>query len=45
MENHSTENEPHLFDRLLRNETAFAIQRRLQLKGITAVILPIHIAV
>lgn len=31
----------HPFQKLLHNETAFAIQRRLQYKGITTVILPI----
>ena len=30
------------FQRLLHNETAFAIQRRLQFKGITTVIMPIQ---
>lgn len=35
----------NLFHKMLHNETAFAIQRRLQWKGITAVILPIRIAV
>jgi len=36
---------PHvrLFHRLLHNETAFAIQRRLQWSGITTVILPIRV--
>jgi amino acid transporter len=33
----------HLFHRLLHNETAFAIQRRLQWNGITTVILPIRV--
>jgi amino acid transporter len=32
----------HPFQKLLHNETAFAIQRRLQYKGITTVILPIR---
>jgi hypothetical protein len=31
------------FSRLLHNETAFAIQRRLQWDGITTVILPIRV--
>lgn len=31
------------FQRILHNETAFAIQRRLQWEGITAVILPIRV--
>ena len=31
------------FHKMLHNESAFAIQRRLQWKGITAVILPIRI--
>jgi hypothetical protein len=31
------------FQRLLHNQTAFAIQRRLQWQGITTVILPIRI--
>jgi hypothetical protein len=31
------------FQRILHNQTAFAIQRRLQWEGITAVILPIRI--
>ncbi len=34
-----------LFQRMLHNETAYAIQRRLQVKGITSVILPILIDV
>lgn len=34
-----------LYHRLLHNETAFAIQRRLQWSGITNVILPIRLAV
>lgn len=33
----------HLFQKLLHNETAFAIQRRLQWEGITTVILPIRV--
>jgi amino acid transporter len=33
------------FQRLLHNETAFAIQRRLQWKGITTVILPIRVGI
>ena len=33
----------HLFHRLLHNETAYAIQRRLQWDGITTVILPIRV--
>ena len=32
----------HPFQKVLHNETAFAIQRRLQYKGITTVILPIR---
>ncbi|KQC10103.1 MAG: amino acid transporter [Smithella sp. SDB] len=32
-----------IFQRILHNETAFAIQRRLQWEGITAVILPIRV--
>jgi len=35
----------NLFHKMLHNESAFAIQRRLQWKGITAVILPIRIDV
>jgi amino acid transporter len=31
------------FQRILHNETAFAIQRRLQFSGITAVILPVRV--
>ena len=34
-----------LFNKLLHNETAFAIQGRLQWRGITAVILPIRVDV
>ncbi len=33
----------HLFHKLLHNETAFAIQRRLQWDGMTTVILPIRV--
>jgi len=33
----------HPFQRLLHNETSFAIQRRLQWEGITTVILPIRV--
>ncbi len=33
----------HPFQRILHNETAFAIQRRLQWEGITTVILPIRV--
>ena len=33
----------HPFQRILHNETAFAIQRRLQWQGITTVILPIRV--
>lgn len=33
----------NLFHKMLHNETAFAIQRRLQWKGFTVVILPICI--
>ena len=32
-----------IFHRLLHNDTAFAIQRRLQMEGITTVILPVRI--
>jgi amino acid transporter len=32
-----------IFNKLLHNETAFAIQRRLQWRGITTVILPIRV--
>jgi len=35
--------EENIFHRLLHNETAFAIQRRLQWKGITTVVLPIRV--
>ncbi len=35
----------HFFYKMLHNETAFAIQRRLQWKGITMVILPIRVGV
>jgi hypothetical protein len=33
----------HPFQKLLHNETAFAIQRRLQWDGITTVILPVRV--
>jgi amino acid transporter len=33
----------HFFHKMLHNETAFAIQRRLQWNGITTVILPIRV--
>ena len=33
----------NIFHRLLHNETAFAIQGRLQWKGITMVVLPIRV--
>jgi hypothetical protein len=33
------------FQRILHNETAFAIQRRLQFAGITAVILPVRVLI
>jgi hypothetical protein len=33
----------HFFHKVLHNETAFAIQRRLQWKGITTVVLPIRV--
>jgi hypothetical protein len=33
----------YLFQKILHNETAFAIQRRLQWEGITTVILPIRV--
>jgi hypothetical protein len=35
----------HLFLKMLNNETTFAIQRRLQWKGITSVMLPIRLDV
>ncbi len=35
----------HPFQKLLHNETAFAIQRRLQWMGITTVILPIRVRI
>ena len=35
----------HIFHKLLHNETAYAIQRRLQWDGITTVILPIRVNV
>jgi amino acid transporter len=35
--------EENLFQKILHNETAFAIQRRLQWNGITTVILPIRV--
>jgi hypothetical protein len=35
--------EENLFQKILHNETAFAIQRRLQFNGITTVILPIQV--
>jgi hypothetical protein len=35
----------HFFNKLLHNETAFAIQRRLQWDGMTTVILPIRVQV
>jgi hypothetical protein len=33
------------FQRILHNETAFAIQRRLQWDGITTVILPVRVTI
>ena len=33
------------FQRILHNETAFAIQRRLQWEGITTVILPVRVSI
>jgi amino acid transporter len=33
----------HFFYKMLHNETAFAVQRRLQWKGVTMVILPIRV--
>jgi hypothetical protein len=33
------------YHRMLHNETAFAIQRRLQWEGITTVILPVRVRV
>ena len=36
---------PKFYDRLLHNETAFAVQRRLQWLGITTVILPIRVRI
>jgi amino acid transporter len=35
----------HVFHKLLHNETAFAIQRRLQWDGMTTVILPIRVSI
>ena len=35
----------HVFHKLLHNETAFAIQRRLQWDGMTTVILPIRVQI
>jgi hypothetical protein len=35
--------EPRWFDRLLHNDTAYAIQRRLRFAGITVVILPVRL--
>jgi hypothetical protein len=35
--------EENPFQKILHNETAFAIQRRLQWNGITTVILPIRV--
>ena len=37
------EEKEKLFQRILHNETASAIQRRLQWEGITTVILPIRV--
>jgi hypothetical protein len=34
----------HPFQKILHNETAFAIQRRLQWDGIATVILPIRVS-
>jgi hypothetical protein len=33
----------HFFHKLLHNETAYAIQRRLQWSGLTTVVLPIRV--
>jgi len=35
--------EENAFQKILHNETAFAIQRRLQWEGITTVILPVRV--
>jgi len=35
--------EPRWYDRLLHNETAFAIQRRLRFAGVPMVILPVRL--
>jgi len=35
---------PRWYDRWLHNETAFAIQRRLQWHGLPVVILPVRVA-
>jgi hypothetical protein len=35
--------EPRWFDRLLHNDTAYAIQRRLRFAGVTVVILPVRL--
>ena len=35
----------HPFQKILHNETANAIQRRLQWQGVTVVILPIRVSV
>ena len=34
---------PHWYDRLLHNETAYAIQRRLRIVGLPVVILPLQL--
>ncbi|MCX5800144.1 MAG: APC family permease [Candidatus Eisenbacteria bacterium] len=36
---------PKFYDRIFHNETAFAVQRRLQWRGITSVILPIRVRI
>ncbi|HVE13390.1 MAG TPA: amino acid permease, partial [Elusimicrobiota bacterium] len=33
----------HWFDRFLHNETAYALQRRLQFKGLNAMVLPVRV--
>jgi hypothetical protein len=35
--------EPRWYDRLLHNETAYAIQRRLRFAGVPVVILPVRL--
>jgi hypothetical protein len=36
-------NEPRWFDRLLHNDTSYAIQRRLRFVGLPVVILPVRL--